>query len=549
MVSRRFKSNFNFGGLVAESDPLLATAYCDNGDYSAIADPNDPRRFIIGRTGSGKSAAFKYLVDNHPQKVIQIAPENLSLPYIANLSVVPPLMRLGVHLELFFKALWKHVILVEVLRHRYKINSPEQKITVLNSLKERFIRDPAKARAIAYLDEFGDRFWCETDERVQQIGQSFDKKVKAAAGADVGLGAVDLKASGEGATDEHYESHQELVARYQRIVNETQLPRLNEMITILNNEILDNEQHFTYIVIDDLDKEWVDETLANLLIRCLFEAVIDMQQVQHLKIVVALRTNIFRQLDYGAQTRGGQEEKFRGLALHLGWTENDLRGLLKTRAEAASRYYEVDPPRSLLDVVPNVNKSRGDPVQYILSRTLLRPRDAILFLNDCIRQAAGKDRVSWEMIFRAEKKYSEERLLALRDEWKDPYYDIDKVFDIFRGQPEQFDRPHLTLLLEEVVLLMADAKFRGTPWLTALCEIWAPGSNKSWYTLYGPLTDLLYRISFIGIAPRRDGHMVYSYGDPNVAAPAAGVPESSYFHIHPAFHRGLDLQQAYSSIE
>ena len=59
-MSKRFKSNFTFGGVVAESDHLLSEAYWDNGDYDAIESKQDKRCFIIGRTGSGKSAAIQH---------------------------------------------------------------------------------------------------------------------------------------------------------------------------------------------------------------------------------------------------------------------------------------------------------------------------------------------------------------------------------------------------------------------------------------------------------------------------------------------------------
>src|SRR5262249_9701594 len=140
------------------------------------------------------------------------------------------------------------------------------------------------------------------------------------------------------------ETRKELADRYQQIVNEAQLPRLNDMIVTLNDEILDSPQHFTYLLIDDLDKEWVDERLVNTLIRCLFQAVVDMLRVKHLKILVALRTNIFKQLNYGTQTQGGQEEKFRGMVVPLRWTDNDLRYLLEQRAEAATEFYHLDQP-------------------------------------------------------------------------------------------------------------------------------------------------------------------------------------------------------------
>src|SRR5687767_1886938 len=95
------KGDVTIGAGTAERDPLLPHAFLDNGQYSAIASPADPRCFIIGRTGSGKSAAFRYLSEQYPDRVITLKPENLSLPYLTNLDVVNELSRIGVNLQPF----------------------------------------------------------------------------------------------------------------------------------------------------------------------------------------------------------------------------------------------------------------------------------------------------------------------------------------------------------------------------------------------------------------------------------------------------------------
>jgi hypothetical protein len=546
-LANRFKSNFSFGGLMAESDPLLSEAYWDNGDFEVIASPKarDPRCIIVGRTGSGKSAALQYLEESEPGKVIRILPENLSLPYITNLSVIRQLPAMGVHLEPLFVALWKHVILVEVIKNRYNITTPEQKTNILNNLRERLKKNSAKVKALDYLDEFGDKFWCETDERVRQIADTVEQKFARSGGLEGSLTSIGAKASANMEETHTQEERQELVTRYQKIVNETQLPRLNEMIVILNDEILDSLQHLKYLVIDDLDKEWVDSPFVNMLIRCLFQAVVDIQRVKHLKIIVAIRTNLFEQVGYGQQSPGGQEEKFRGLALHIRWTENDLRNLLDHRASIASKFYNFDPPKTLSQMLPNVNRRAGDPINYILSRTLLRPRDAILFLNECVRVAAGKDRISWEDIHKAEKPYSVGRLQALRDEWKNPYPDIDKIFDKFRRRSHILTRSELSSVLEEASILSAEPDFHGASWLTPMFDLfWSAGSkDRQWYELYGEMVKLLFDISFLGIARNRSSPAIYSHREPGLAQFADNMTEHACFEIHPAFRQALDVRE------
>lgn len=549
-VSTRFRSNFNFGGLMAESDPLLEDAFWDNGDFEVIASPKDkdPRCIIVGRTGSGKSAAFQHLEASNLGSVIRILPENLSLPYITNLSIMRQLPDMGVHLEPLFVALWKHVILVEVIKHRYQITTPEQKTNILSTLRERLKRDKTKIRAIDYLDEFGDKFWCETDERVKQIADTVAHRFAASGGLETNIQSIGgIKSTGNVERAHTREDRHEVVAKYQKIVNQTQLPRLNEMIVILNDEILDSPKHLTYLIIDDLDKEWVDQPFVNLLIKCLFQAVIDMQRVKYLKILVALRTNLFEQIGYSEQSPGGQEEKFRGLALNIRWTENDLRELLNRRATVATRLYNADLHRTLSQILPKKSKQNraGDPISYILSRTLLRPRDAILFLNECARNATGKDVITWADIYQAEKAYSVGRLKALSDEWTNPYTDIGKLFDLFRRKPYRFSRAEFTKVLDEVALLPAEASFHGNNWLDFLYKrFWLPDNgNREWYELYGEVTRLLYDISLIGIAKGLNNKAVYTYKEPGLAQYADNMLESAHFEIHPAFRQALEISE------
>jgi len=410
---------------------------------------------------------------------------------------------------------------------------------------ERLKRDPGKIKALEYLNEFGDKFWCETDERVKQIADTLVQKIGASGGANINGPGMGIKGSANIEETLTQETKQEITAKYQKVVNEMQLPRLNQMIVVLNNEILDSPQHFTYLIIDDLDKEWVDESLAILLIRCLFQAVIDLQQVKNLKILVALRTNIFQQLNYDKQSRGGQEEKFRGLALEIRWTVNDLRELLNARAEAASRFYQIDPPKTLTEMLPNVNKRSENPLFYILNRTLMRPRDAILYLNTCVREATGKDKITWENIHHAEKPYSNQRLLALRDEWKDPYLGIDKVFEKFLRKPAKFSQAQISPILDDIALLPADTSFLGIHWLSPMCELLFAAecegtSKKTWYEMYGQLISLLYNTCFIGIANGSNGRAIYSYENPGLVHFNTKLSENVYFEIHPAFRQALN---------
>src|SRR6266508_4501487 len=101
-------------------------------------------------------------------------------------------------------------------------------------------------------------------------------------------------------------------------------------------------------------------------------------------------------------------------------------------------------------------RAGGNPMDYILERTLLRPRDVIAFLNECLIGAAGKSRLNWKDIAAAEGRYSQNRLLGLRDEWKTNYPGIDLAFNLFRGAPAEMSQDDLTPYLDGIALLMVD---------------------------------------------------------------------------------------------
>jgi hypothetical protein len=536
----RLRSTFILGGEQAEADDLLDDAFYESDDYLVIASHDDKRCFIVGRTGSGKSAILRRLEESNPDRVIRITPEDLSLPYITNLQAIRYLDALEINLDNFWMTLWKHVLLVEIIRHRYKVNSPAAKQNFLADLRDRVKRDQAKRAALDYLDEYEGRFWEETDQRVHEITQKFTEKIDAEAGAEAKLGTGSVKFGGKEDYESSSEFKAERVDRFQRIVNETQLARLNKMIKVLDDDILDRPQYFTYVITDDLDREWVDERIANDLIRCLFIAVMDLKRVQNLKVLVALRTNIFQELEFGHRG-GGQEEKLRSLVLTLKWTKSDLEELLDERIKVAAPRVglELD---TISDLLPHTNKTRGNPIQYMLDRTLLRPRDAIAFANECITVGVGKDRLAWPDVYAAEQSYSAKRLLALRDEWKPTYPGIDQVFEKFRRCPPIMSRADLQQRLDSAILLLSDPKFAGVQWMLDVTDtMWNSGPNTSWFEMYQPLLKVLYTIGLIGCSKSTPRHAVFFPDDPLFADKESNIERTNSFFVHGTFHRGLDI--------
>lgn len=535
------KSGFNLGGEAAEVDSLLEEAFIESGDYLTIESPTEHRCFLVGRTGAGKSAVLRHLEESHAEHTIRINPENLSLPYITNLQAIRYLDSLGINLDNFWQTLWRHVLLVEILRHRYKVDSPEAKKNFLQNLRRKIQNDRTKQAALAYLDEFEGQFWCESDERVREITDKFAERVGAEAGGKLGTTAAGINGSVSASSERSQESRAEQVARFQRVVNETQLARLNKMIDVLDDDVLDSPHHFTYVVIDDLDKEWVEERVANDLIRCLFSTVYSLHHVRNLKIVVALRTNIFQELDFGRRG-GGQEEKFRALIQDVRWTRSSLVNLLDQRAAIASKKAGIS-INSFSEFLPSSNSTMGKPVDYILDRTLLRPRDVLAFANECFKVGAGKERLAWADIKTAERTYSIGRLLALRDEWKGTYPGIGSVVEQFRRAPMRMDRQEFQSRLDDSILLLSDEAFEGVTWMTnASAHMWTATPDSRWSELYQPIIGILYKIGLVGIAPRPSGAPVFFGDDEHFVDQSSNLDTAQHYFLHRTYHLGLEVQ-------
>jgi len=539
----RPKMDFNLGGEQAEADPLLQNAFYESTHYGVLSDRNDPKCFIVGRTGSGKSAILSRIEEAHPDHVIRINPEDLSLPYIADLQAVSFLDSLDIQLDPFFIALWKHVLLIEIIRHRYRVNSPLAKQNLLTSLKERLGRDRSKSVALEYLDEFEGKFWCETDERVKDITRKFEEQISKEAAGSLATGStVSLKGATSSGTTYGEETKAQQAARFQRIVNETQLPRLNKMFGVLDEDILDSAQYYRYVIIDDLDRDWADGRILNDLIRCLFRAVVDLKRVRNLKVLVALRTNIFEHLDFGST--GGQEEKFRSLTYQVRWSKLDLEDLVSIRAQEAAGQRGLQDIGTVKDILPATNATRGNAFEYILRRTLMRPRDVLAFFNEAFTHASGRHKLTWDMIHAAERSYSSKRLLALRDEWKPSYPGIDSLFNLFQSAPPVITRENLGEILDDAALLLGDTRFEGMRWLMETAQpIWDFYGDDDWVKMYLPLVKLLYNIGFLGCIKGRAREQVFAHQEPGLADQPSAVRNLSEFVVHPAFRAALDIPE------
>lgn len=541
----------SLGGLSAESDPLLNSAFFDDGTYAEILDKEDPHWFIVGRTGSGKSALLRRLEEQNPAKVARIKPRELAFEYIINVNAVRTLLDNNVRMEPFFHALWRYILLSTVARHRFSDANDQVKRGLFERFRAKLRKGAARPGALEYLDSIEATFWQATEVQVRHHVDALSEKVGGAMEAKAGVPLASLSASVKSTAERttSQEERRDVTEKLQRVVSQEVVTGLNSIMVALTDEVLESAQHFTYVIVDDLDLTWVEDHVANILIKCLMQVAIEVQStLRHVKLLIALRTNIFEQLHIGEQTRGGQEEKLRAAALHLRWRRESLEALLDRRVHAASGKAQRASV-GLHDLLPSSQAQGRTPLKFLLSRTLMRPRDAISYLNLCLQETGASARISWETIRSVEYGYSVDRLTALRDEWNDPYFDVARVFECFRGRSELMTGDQFRAVAEDVALLLEYPtgtdpvrEFKGSAWLTELCEpLWQAGaSRRPWQESCSHLASFLFQLGFLGYGRGQSGNMVFAE-DASVAEvhDFAALPPDSTLSIHPAFRPAL----------
>lgn len=427
----RFRKLDSVGSADASEDSdFLAECFVDTGDLAVLRDCADPRRLVVGRTGSGKAALLDKLGDSE-ERVIRIQPEALALSYISNSTILSFIQQLGVRLDIFFRLLWRHVLTVEVLRTHFHIDTPEVKATVVTRLKSLF-GGKKEGRALEYLEKWGKTFWLDTDYRIRELTTTLESELKASIKA--GVPSVGFEVGSAKKLTE--EQKREVIHRAQQVINQVQIQELSYVLDLLAKVVADPQKRY-FVVIDRLDEEWIEERLKYPLIRALLETARDFRKVRQAKVVVALRWDLIDRVFRITRDSGFQEEKYESLYLGLAWSRSQLTQLLDARIDRLVRSRYTKGIVTHRDLLPSSVDGRV-AIEYMLERTMMRPRDLILFFNACIGQAEGKPVISGKMLKQAEGEYSRARLRSLADEWFADYPNLIHFADLLKTRRAWF---------------------------------------------------------------------------------------------------------------
>lgn len=530
------RRNTNIGAADAESDTtFLDQCFIDTGDLGALLDCHDPKCIVLGRTGSGKTALLKQVL-KEGQRAVELSPEALALSYVNNSQVLKFFEGAGVNLDVFYSLLWRHIITVEVLKMRYDITNQAKQNDFMEGMRRLFIKDKVKERALKYITDWGDRFWEETEYRTKE----FTRKLEADLAGSAKIDAKYLALGAEGARRLSQEELVEVRDSAMRVVNEVQVKELHDVISLLSEDVFDDRQKKYYLVVDRLDEGWVGDHVRFRLIKALMETIRTFKKIQPLKIIVAMRTDLHFRVLKETASAGFQEEKFRALYLPIKWTRSQLTQLLDDRvAFMFKRQYTRDNVH-LSDILPSNQIDQRSAVEYILDRTFFRPREAIIYLNECIARAEGSSRISVQLLRQSEVPYSQQRLTSLADEWRRDYPNLQASTELLHRRDTPFSIDGVSDADAEKVALAILERTAGQDQLHSVAEKFYLEGSVSKQQFLEEVIEVHYTVGLVGVKPEPHLGRQWSYQDHPVLSKGTLKP-TSLIDVHKTFWAALGV--------
>jgi hypothetical protein len=467
----------DFGDVAAENEINALKSY-----FVPTAQYYDVRRgharLVVGRKGSGKTAIFYgvrnayWTSQNH--LVLDLKPEGHQFTKLRE-TVLKGLSQ-GMQ-EHVLTAFWNYLLLME-LAHR-----------VIESDVELAKRRPHLMGLYSDIRRlYG---W---DDNVEQ--GDFSERLLTLVDAIIGRtgSPSDITSTGD----------------VTRLIYSTDIKDLND---ILSRYLQAKEG--VWLLIDNLDKSWPVSGASSediLLLRCLMEATRKLQRQLARKNVefhaaVFIRNDIYEHLLIATPDKG------KDTAVVLEWSDREALAQLVRRRIVTSTGHQ-EPFEQLWSMFFDSHVAGEESFSYLLRRTLMRPRDLLRFLRECVNVAVnrGHNKVSADDVIQAENGYSEDQL--------------QEVFFELRDISPQYQNILYVFIAAATVLSRNDI-------LRRLAEIGMTNQQAD------RLIELLLWFGFLGImnADNEDRYSYqYHYGVSRMLQDASAPIR---FTIHPAFRMEL----------
>jgi hypothetical protein len=526
----KFSKYLEIGSPDAETDNFLEQAFIEKDALEALLDTNNQRSILIGRTGSGKSAILKH-IETTESKVARIEPEAMSLRFLSNSTMIQYFRENDVNLNFFYKILWKHVFVIELLRLHFSYDN-KRKNNWFVDIKEKFTKkhNPKRDKAFEYFEKWSNEFWLDTEVRIKEIENTVQKKFENELGIDI----KSLKGKGSFTKNDQIVTKSDVKTKAEHIINDALANDIHEIIKILQEELFIDTQKKSFLIIDDLDKEWIATDIRYELIGAMIEVIKEFKVFKGVKIIISLRDNLYQLLFSGVNHKGGQREKFKPLYADLTWNALELKEFLNKRLALVS-----DNSLDIKSAFDKQYKNGTDGFMYMLDRTFYRPRDVISYVNHAIENANNKTHLTLDVLKRAEIDYSNERLQAVEDEWGENYGEIRRIVRFLHGKHNGFvvknikEDDFTDIYFEDALTVY----FRGEL-LTWIIQ-WRK-RQLNFQSFLKQVLYLLYQIGIIGVKKDATYPTQFFY-DKNVHLISNDIQLESKIYVHKAFYASLKI--------
>jgi len=272
-----------------------------------------------------------------------------------------------------------------------------------------------------------------------------------------------------------------------------------------------------YLLVDQVEKVWSNDPESDLMVISLLIAAKRIPiSFDFVRCLVFLRTDIYEKV------RFQEGDKFRTDEFRIVWDANKLLDLALVRAQASAA--QITRENLWSRIFPK--SVEHEPVTaFLISMTLMRPRDIIQICNTCrdTGRRNGHDSILEGDVQQAVKMFSSWKLTDLQTEWVVNYPFLSDVLVLLANRCYLFNKAAFNEVLQ---LLAPDLSKRFPDFRHHLAS---PES----------VLKVLYSIGLVGVV--RSGTTIYNY---DVAQDQTVLAEDKEFVIHPSFRFALQLVSA-----
>jgi len=532
------RSGVGIGTGNAESDDeFLFDCFVEHPAVDVCRRTNSPGMVVSGRTGSGKTAILRF-IENGAEYVTSIDPFEMSMSYVSNSDALRFLNAIGADTDLLFQVLWKHVLCIEFIRLRWDIRSTEKSRTIFSRIVEKFNGDDRRKKAIEYLRAWQGKFWITMDENIKELTVQIEDKLNELYGGEIGK----FKAGGQYDKRLSLEKKSEIIARSRAIISSDQLAELHGVIDLLSSADRGDSMKNFYIMLDRLDEKWVDDAVRFRMIKGLLESLKGFRKIQNLKILVALRTDVIERVVQETADISFQREKFEDMMIKIRWSKQDLKDLVDKRIGSLFRRQYTQASVAFEDVFPSSMGQRST-FDWMIERTLMRPRDIIAFINEAIDISAGSNAVSVSNLRKAEVEFARKRKDALVQEWASAYHFLDDMLKLVTSKRKSgIDVVDLIDKVDDFCLeVCSKPKVKFDP-IYIICEKYINSGKSAPVEILAEVLAHLYRTGAVGIKIDAQDKFIYSHIDQPLISPDL-INVMSKVRLHPMLLAAYNLQE------